>query len=186
MGDDRVNLTHQMTASEIFESVTGSGSSDFATLVRILDRHGRWCLIGGLAVNCYVEPVYTLDADVVVASSELSAIVAELVESGFSVEEFPHSLNAKMTGSDLRIQFSLDSRYQDFLTGSTVREVLGQKVPVTSLANVVRGKTWAWSDETRRLSKRKKDELDLIRILEAYPEFADLMPHDIRDQVEKG
>ena len=137
-------------------------------------------------MNCYVEPVYTLDADVVVIASELSAIKVDLVESGFSVEEFPHSLNAKMAKSDLRIQFSLDPRYQDFLTDSTVREVLGQRVPVASLANVIRGKTWAWSDETRRLSKRKKDELDLIRILEAYPEFANLMPPDIRDQVEKG
>ena len=175
-----------MTASEIFEWVTGSGSSDFAILVRILNQHGRWCLIGGLAVNCYVEPVYTLDADVVVTSSELSAVKVDLMESGFSVEEFPHSLNAKMAGSDLRIQFTLDFRYQEFLTDSTVLEVLGQKVPVTSLANVVRGKTWAWRDETRRLSKRKKDELDLIRILEAYPEFAEQMPPDIRSQVEEG
>jgi hypothetical protein len=48
-----------MTESEIFESVTGSGSTDFATLVGILNRHGKWCLIGGPAVNCYVEPVGT-------------------------------------------------------------------------------------------------------------------------------
>ncbi len=49
-----------MTESEVFEMVTGSGSSDFATLVAILNQRGSWCLIGGLAVNCYVEPVYTL------------------------------------------------------------------------------------------------------------------------------
>jgi hypothetical protein len=46
-----------MTASEVFEAVTGSGSSDFALVVRILNRRGAWCLIGGLAVNCYVAPV---------------------------------------------------------------------------------------------------------------------------------
>ena len=77
-----------MTASEIFESVTGSGSSDFAILVGILNKHGSWCLIGGLAVNCYVEPVYTLDADIVVISSELRVIQNELIAPGFSVEEF--------------------------------------------------------------------------------------------------
>jgi hypothetical protein len=60
-----------MTASEIFEAVTGSGSSDFAILVAILNRRGSWCLIGGLAVNCYVEPVYTWDAEIVVIASEL-------------------------------------------------------------------------------------------------------------------
>lgn len=172
-----------MTASEVFEAVTGSGSSDFATLVSILNRRGAWCLIGGLAVNCYVEPVYTLDADVVVIASELPVIKDELIKAGFSVEEFPHSLNARMSKSDLRIQFSLDPRYQDFVNDTTIREVLGQQVPVASLANVVRGKIWAWSDERRRVSKRKKDELDLIRILEAYPATRHTMPQEIKDQL---
>jgi len=31
-----------MTATEIFESVTNGGSSDFALLAQILERHGRW------------------------------------------------------------------------------------------------------------------------------------------------
>jgi hypothetical protein len=175
-----------MTASEVFEAVTGSGSSDFALVVGILNRRGAWCLIGGLAVNCYVEPVYTLDADIVVIASELPTIKDELINAGFAVEEFPHSLNAKMAKSDLRIQFSLDPRYQEFVNDTMIHEVLGQQVPIASLANVVRGKIWAWSDEKRRLSKRKKDELDLIRILEAYPDVQDLMPTEIRKQLEQG
>lgn len=175
-----------MTESEVFEAVTGSGSSDFATLVAILNRRGSWCLIGGLAVNCYVEPVYTLDADIVVIASALPDIKGELLAAGFSVEEFPHSLNARMPKSDLRIQFTLDPRYQEFVQDTNARKVLGELVPVASLANIVRGKVWAWTDEKRRLSKRKKDELDLIRILEAYPDVSDLMPLEIRDQVEQG
>lgn len=173
-----------MTESEIFEAVTGSGSTDFATVAGILNQHSGWCLIGGLAVNCYVEPVYTLDADIVVVSSDLPEIKNELEAEGFSVEEFPHSLNATMAGSDLRIQFTTDPRYQDFLSNTTVHGVLGQKVPVASLENVVRGKMWAWSDDLRRLSKRKKDELDLIRIAEKYPELRDLMPPMIIQQLE--
>jgi hypothetical protein len=55
-----------------------------------------------------------------------------------------------------------------------------------SLTNVARGKIWAWSDERRRLSKRKKDELDLIRILEAYPDVRELMPAEIRKQLDEG
>ena len=174
-----------MTATEVFESVTNGGSSDFALLVRILNQHGPWCLIGGLAVNCYVEPVFTSDADVVVASTALGTIKADLEKSGFVLESFPHSLNASMLGSELRIQLTLDPRYQEFLKETELREVLGQRVPVASLANVVRGKTWAWSDEKRRPTKRKKDELDLMRILEAYPEFRDVMPHEIGRQVPK-
>jgi hypothetical protein len=172
-----------MTASEVFESVTGSGSSDFAILAGILNKRGSWCLIGGLAVNCYVEPVYTLDADIVVVSTELAAIKDELTAAGFVVEEFEHSVNARMAGSDLRIQFSLDPRYQDFLREPNWHEVLAQRVPVASLANVVRGKIWAWSDERRRATKRKKDELDLMRILEAYPETRASMPEEIQKQV---
>ncbi len=171
-----------MTASEIFESVTGSGSSDFALLVRILNEHGRWCLIGGLAVNCYVEPVYTLGADIVVAVSDVDSIRQALADAAFAVQEFPHS-NAQMRGSELRIQLTTDSRYQDFLDDTSLREVLGARVPVASLVNIVRGKVWAWSDQTRRPTKRKKDELDLMRILEAYPELRSVMPGEISSQI---
>ena len=172
-----------MTALEVFESVTGSGGSDFALLVQILDEHEPWCLIGGLAVNCYVEPVFTLDADIVVVSSELESIRASLGAAGFSVQAFPHSLNATMPGSQLRIQFSLDPRYQGFVADTEEREVLGERVPVASLFNLVQGKIWAWTDHNRRPTKRKKDELDLMRILEAYPQLRGMMPKEISDQV---
>ena len=173
-----------MTATEVFESVTSGGSSDFALLVHVLDKHRPWCLIGGLAVNCYVEPVFTLDADVVVASSELSSIQAELIANGFSVEEFEHSVNAQMKGSQLRIQFTLDQRYQQFLADTKTMNVLGERVPVASLKKIVQGKVWSWSDPNRRLSKRKKDELDLIRIAEAYPDLREIMPPIIMKQLE--
>ena len=172
-----------MTEAEIFESVTGSGSTDFATLVTILNRHGSWCLIGGLAVNCYVEPVYTVDADVVVSASQLPSIREGLKEAGFLTQEFPHSLNAQMAGSNLRIQLTLDERYQDFVRDATAKDVLDQRVPVASLANLIRGKVWALQDAQRRPTKRKKDELDLMRILEAYPETRPLMPDEIKQQV---
>src|SRR5229473_788224 len=122
-----------MTASEVFESVTGSGSSDFALLVSILNQHGPWCLIGGLAVNCYVEPVYTLDADIVIASRELELIKTELNAGGFAVQEITHSLNATMSGSELRMKYSLQPRYQECITPTELRELLGNQVPVASL-----------------------------------------------------
>ena len=172
-----------MTAAEVFEAVTGSGSSDFGLVVRILNKHAPWCLIGGLAVNCYVEPVFTLDADLVVVSTELDEIKAELAVAGFTLQEFPHSLIATMKGSQLRMQFSLDPRYQEFLTETKRMNVLNEEVQVASLGNVTLGKIWAWSDQTRRPTKRKKDELDLMRILEAYPDLRDMMPQEIKDQL---
>ena len=174
-----------MTAEEIYESVTNGGTSDFAQVASILSRHGPWCLIGGLAVNCYVEPVYTVDADIVVVAEHLPAIRDELAAAGFRVEQFAHSLNAKKAGGKLNIQFTQDERYQVFISRAKEQEVLGCRVPVADLKDIVQGKIWAWSDEKRRLSKRKKDEADLIRIAESFPELRDLMPREIVDQFKR-
>jgi hypothetical protein len=173
-----------MTAAQIYESVTNGGATDFADVVAVLKRNEPWCLIGGLAVNCYVEPVYTVDVDVVAVATNLAQIVRDLENAGFKTERFEHSTNAQRPGSQLSIQFTTDARYQDFLSGASEREVLGLRVPVASLDNIIRGKVWAWQDATRRLSKRKKDELDLIRIAEAHPELHRLIPSQITGQLD--
>jgi hypothetical protein len=172
-----------MTATEIYESVSNGGASDFAEVVAILNRTGQWCLIGGLAVNCHVEPVYTMDADFVAVTENRDAIRTNLRAADFVVQDFPHSFNAKKGGSKLSLQFSTDLRYQDFPARAQRREVLGISVPVAALDDLVQGKIWAWEDPTPRLSKRKKDELDLIRIAEAYPEMRRLIPAEIVTQL---
>jgi len=68
LSDPRIRS--EMTATEVFESVSNGGVSDFSALVDVLNQHGLWCVVDGLAVNCYVEPVFTMDVDIVVASSE--------------------------------------------------------------------------------------------------------------------
>jgi hypothetical protein len=176
--------TELMTATEVYESVTNGGASDFADLVAILNRHKPWCLIGGLAVNCYVEPVYTIDVDLVVVAKNLSQIQTDLETAKFHVQKFEHSINAQRPASKLNIQFTTDPRYQDFLTNVTEKEVLEIRVPVASVENIIRGKVWAWQDAKRRLSKRKKDELDLIRIAESHPKLRHLMPQEIIRQLE--
>ncbi|HMF80663.1 MAG TPA: hypothetical protein VK562_04610 [Candidatus Acidoferrum sp.] len=160
-----------MTAAEIYESVTNGGASDFAELVTVLNENKPWCLIGGLAVNCYVEPVYTVDVDLVVVGANVEQIGRELEAARFR------------PGSKLNVQFTTDVRYQDFLARATEREVLSRRIPVASLEDIVRGKVWAWKDEQRRSTKRKKDELDLMRIAEAYPQLRPLMPAHIVEQL---
>ncbi len=172
-----------MTAAEIYDSVTNGGAHDFAEVVGVLDRNKPWCLIGGLAVNCFVEPVYTVDVDLVAVTANLEQIGRELEAAGFRVKRFEHSMNAQRPGSELNVQFTTDARYQDFLTGATKREVLGVRVPVASLEDIVRGKVWAWQDEQRRSTKRKKDELDLMRIAEAHPALRRLIPAEIVKQL---
>jgi hypothetical protein len=173
-----------MTAAEVFDSVTNGGASDFDALVRILNKNKPWCLIGGLAVNCYVEPVYTIDADIVIVADRLRQICDEMEGAGFEIQKFEHSINAKRGASQLRVQFTTDARYQEFLTNTEKREVLGQQVPVATLENIVLGKVWAWKDQSRRASKRKKDELDLLRIAEAYPKLRKQIPAEIAEQLK--
>ena len=151
---------------------TQGGGTDFARLIKACESFGPYCLIGGLAVNCYVEPVYTLDADITVIARSLSMLSAHLQEQGFK--------------SELRIQFTTDQRYQAFLARSVEAEVLGLRVRVASLQDVAQGKLWAYSDPQRRLSKRKKDELDLIRLAEAHPELKSAYPDELREQIDRG
>ena len=172
-----------MTAVEIYDSVTNGGAHDFAQVVAVLNRNKPWCLIGGLAVNCFVEPVYTVDVDLVVVAGNLEQIGRELQVAGFRIKRFEHSMNAQRAGSKLNVQFTTDARYQDFLAGATEREVLGVAAPVASLENIVRGKVWAWQDEQRRPTKRKKDELDLMRIAESHPGLRELVPAEIVKQL---
>jgi len=174
-----------VTAAEVYDLTTRGGATDFARLIVACESFGPYCLIGGLAVNCYVEPVYTLDADLVVIASGLSELSAHLREQGFKIEEHPHSVNALAPGSDLRIQFTTDERYQPFLARSVEAEVLGISVRIACLEDVTRGKLWAYGDP-RRLSKRKKDELDLIRLAEAFPELRTLYPSELQEQLDRG
>ena len=164
-------LAAHMPAAEIYESVTNGGATDFAELVTVLNRNKPWCLIGGLAVNCYVEPVYTVDVDLVVVAANLEQIGRELEAAGFRLS------------SELNVQFTTDARYQDFLAGATERQVLGLAVPVASLQEIVRGKVWAWQDKERRSTKRKKDKLGLMRIAEAHPKLRGLIPAEIVKQL---
>ena len=175
-----------MTAQEAYELTTHGGATDFARLIEACESFGPYCLIGGLAVNCYVEPVYTLDADVVVIAAGLAKLTAHLREQCFQIEEHPHSVNALAPGSQLRIQFTMDERYQEFVARSVEAEVLGVRAKVACLEDVTRGKLWAYSDPQRRLSKRKKDELDLIRLAESHPDLAFLYPTELREQLERG
>jgi len=133
-----------------------------------------------------VEPVYTVDADLVAIASGLAELTVHLREQGFKIEEHPHSLNAIAPASQLRIQFTTDDRCQTFLAWAVEAEILGVRGKIACLQDVVQGKLWAYSDPRRRLSRRKKDELDLIRLAEAYPELKSLYPADLREQIERG
>ena len=82
-----------MKALEFYQTVVRDSSNFLHRLIGLLEEHGiRYCVIGGQAVNAYVEPLVTLDLDIVIAVDQL-AFARSLFESEFHVREFPHSLN---------------------------------------------------------------------------------------------
>jgi hypothetical protein len=51
------------------------------------------------------------------------------------------------------------------------------------LRDLVEGEIRAWSDPERRLSKRAKDQSDLFRIAERYPEITTLLPERLKVEI---
>lgn len=170
-----------MTKKEFMNALANGKRDIIALLLSILHQtQSDYCIIGGLAVNAYAEPVVSLDLDIVVIASEIEKILEACAKSGMTHERFLHSVNLGMTGSDLRIQIQLDERYQDFPSRAQLREVLGYELKVAALEDVLKGKIWAYSDEERRKSKRQKDLADIARLVESHPSSASYIPDDIR------
>ncbi len=148
-------------------------------LVTLLNTHGiQYCVIGGQAVNAYVEPLVSLDLDLVIAVEQMDEAV-KLLTTEFEVKDFPYSLNIYLPGSDLRVQIQTDERYASFPERAMTEEVLGLALPVASLEDTLRGKVWAALDPDRRASKRQKDLADIARLLEAYPWLRQYVPPDL-------
>lgn len=171
-----------MTAKDFIKAVANGKSDIIQVLLDIITRTGTpYCIIGGLAVNAYADPLVSLGVDVVVRTDHLEKIFEQAVALGLQTERFEHSISLSSSRSDLRIQLQTDARYQDFIPRARLRQVLGYEMRVAALEDVLQGKLWACLDETRRKSKRQKDLADIARLVETHP---DLMPH-LPDSVRK-
>lgn len=114
-----------MRATTFWKTVTMDRTDFLEHLISVLDAEAvRYCVVGGQAVNAYVEPVVSLDLDLVIAVDQLPRAQA-LLETAFQVERHPHSLNVSQSGSDLRVQVQTDPRYAAFVGRAALRVVLG-------------------------------------------------------------
>lgn len=173
-----------MTGKTFLNAVVKSQVDILQLLLNILRETGsEYCAIGGLAVNAYVEPVVSLDLDIVVIAQGIDKVCHMAKAKGLKVERFEHSINLSSTKSDLRIQMQTDNRYQEFVSRATRKEILGYRMFVAALEDVLRGKVWAYLDKERRKSKRQKDLADIMRLVEAYPELKNRIPTAIRKEL---
>jgi len=172
-----------MTKKTFFNRVTNGRKDVLGVFLGTLERlKVKYCVIGGLAVNAYAEPVVSLDLDVVIALEAKEKILSA-IKKNFSVEVFEHSVNLGSKGSDVRIQIQTDPRYQEFIKRAESKNVLGYKMKVAAAEDVLKGKIWAYNDETRRKSKRQKDLADIFRLVEAQPKLKKLLPENVRSMI---
>jgi hypothetical protein len=162
-----------------WKAVTADKTGFLDRVIALLGGSGvKYCVIGGQAVNAFVEPVVSLDLHLAVATANVSS-AEELLARHFRMERLPHSVNVSMPGSDLRVQLQTDPRYGAFVAGASERDVLGLRIPVAKLEDVLQGKVWAAQDSAGRPSKRQMDLADISRLLEAHPELRSRVPEDI-------
>ena len=185
-----------MTGKSFYNNILNGKEDILDKFIKIIDeRNVDYCIIGGLAVNAYVEPVVSLDLDIVLAVDSLEKFINEVKEI-FKVEEFSHSYNLSSKDSDLRIQIRKDERYQRFIKKAIVKKVLGYELKVAAIEDVLLGKVWVYSDTERLQSKRQcectcaslllcagiplgKDLADILRLIESNPNLKTLLPESI-------
>lgn len=175
-----------MTPKQFYDWQTSGGTNDVMRLVDLLERIDiGWCVIGGVAVNHWAEqPMVTQEVDLVVASDAIDRVVLLLEEAGFRSERFPWSVNFK-GHSAVSIQLSTEDFYHEFPSRAVPADVHGILMRVASLGDTLRGKIKAWSEPTRRQSKRIKNLADIARLVETHPELWDDLPGELKTQVEK-
>jgi hypothetical protein len=165
-----------MKALEFWKAVTLDHANLLESLIHLLNEHKvKYCVIGGQGVNAYAEPVVSLDLDLAIAVEQIPEVERRITEL-FEVRRFPHSLNVTVPGSKLRVQIQTDPRYSAFVDGAAIQDMLGLKLPVARVEDVLEGKVWTALDPERPAIKRQKDLADIARLLEEFPNLRSEIP----------
>lgn len=175
-----------MTGREFYDWQTAGGGGDVIKLIEVLERHAvSWCAIGGLAVNYWAdEPIATADVDLSVASEDIEKAVSALENVGFKASRFEWSINLQGK-SKVSVQISTEPVYHDFPSRSVPADVHGILMRVASLEDTLKGKLLAWQDSRRRPSKRQKDLLDIMRLVESHAELAEKLPVEVAERLRQ-
>jgi Nucleotidyl transferase AbiEii toxin, Type IV TA system len=175
-----------VTQKQFYDWQTAGGGGDVSLLVATLERREiPWCMIGGLAVNHWAkEPMTTADVDVVIAAERIAEAVKALQAVGFKAKKFKWSVNLKGR-SKVLVQISTEEVYREFPERSVPADIHGILMRVASLKDTLRGKILAWQDPERRASKRQKDLLDIMRLVEAHSNLRKLLPADLAKKIKE-
>ena len=175
-----------MTEKQFYDWQTLGGTDDVMRFVNAMEKADVvWCAIGGVAVNHWAaEQMVTLDVDFVVAADSVERAEKALIDAGFRPERFEWSINFK-GNSKVSIQLTTEDMYRDFASRGVAADVHGILMRVASLEDTMAGKIRAWSDPTRRQSKRIKDLADIARLVESHPELWHRLPDELKAQINE-
>jgi hypothetical protein len=175
-----------MTEKQFYDWQTVGGTDDVMRFVNALEKADiHWCTIGGVAVNHWAaEQMVTLDVDFVVAADSIEKAQQALLAAGFKAESFDWSINFR-GASKVSIQLTTEDGYRDFAERGVAADVHGILMRVASLQDTLTGKIRAWSDPTRRQSKRLKDLADIARLIESHPELWEGLPDDLQREIDR-
>jgi hypothetical protein len=175
-----------MTEKQFYDWQTLGGTDDVMRFVNALEKADIvWCAIGGVAVNHWAsEQMVTQDVDFVVVADSVERAEKALVDAGFERERFDWSINFK-GNSKISIQLTTEDFYRDFANRGVAADVHGILLRVAALEDTLQGKIRAWSDPTRRQSKRIKDLADIARLVESHPELWERLTADLKQQIER-
>jgi len=176
-----------MIAYKFYTRVTNSKKDLIQEFLQILIKEKiPYCVIGGIAVNAYCEPVVTLDFDCVVMAGRTEELKEELKKRKFKIKTHPHTWEIIHRASDVRIQLQRDERYQEFVKRAGPRRVLGYTMKVAQKEDILKSKIWAYSDSERDELKRDKDLLDIKRLIRRYPEMEKFLPERIIKRLKES
>src|SRR5438046_366059 len=95
-----------MRAAAFWKTVTLDHSNFLQSLVVLLEEHGmRYCVIGGQGVNAYVEPLVSLDLDLVIAVDQLPQ-AEELLRSHFGERSATAGARSGRHSGTLRLSYA--------------------------------------------------------------------------------
>ena len=111
------------------------------------------------------------------SSRQVDGVVAALEAEGFIAKRFDWTIN--LTGqSDVSVPISSEEFNSQLPSRSEPVDVHGILMRVASLQDTLAGKVAAWSDAKCRPSKRQKDLIDTMRLVELHPELRSRLPNE--------
>lgn len=169
-----------MTSKEIFDSYI-QGSGFIEEFIKVLaDNKASYCVIGGVAVNAYAEPLYSEDLDLVVAAKAIPGVI-EGMKKKFTVKQLKGKYILTKPNSKLIINIITDERYQSFIAGAEWQKVFDLVMPIVNIADLFQAEIWAAAYPDRPLTKQLKDKTDIARLLEVKPELKNKLPESLKE-----